>query len=206
MASAATDNQLLLWDHPVSSYAQKIRIALREKNIPFTAQTPKGLGSGFPSATDESFASTNPRIEVPVLVDGDLEIFDSTIILEYIEEKFPAQPLLPKGDPAARAKARMIEEVCDTQYEGLNWGLGEMSWFKRADGQGDLEEKLKAQAAHQTKQLQGWLTERLSGEEYFLASTVSAGRTCVSRRFSIAQYPMDWDPMMEVPSHNGTRG
>ncbi|KAJ9614107.1 hypothetical protein H2200_002243 [Cladophialophora chaetospira] len=166
MATSSSKDQLFLWDHPVSSYAQKIRIALREKDIPFTAQVPRGLGSGFPNATDESFASSNPRIEVPVLVDGDLQIFDSTIILEYIEDKFPEPALLPpRTDPTARAKARMIEDVCDTQYEGLNWGLGEINWFKRAEG--EAAEKLKAQAKHQTKQLQAWLNERLGGEDYF---------------------------------------
>src|SRR5882757_1280184 len=157
MSSSLT--QLLLYDHPVSSYAQKVRIALRTKNIPFTSVVPQGLGSGYPNATDQTFAGANPRVEVPVLVDGDVTIFDSTIILEYIEEKWPEPALLlPRSDPAARARARMIEEVCDTQYEALNWGLGEIGWFKRAEG--ELARKLKAEAKHQTGQLQAWLTER----------------------------------------------
>ncbi|TKA48614.1 hypothetical protein B0A54_00750 [Friedmanniomyces endolithicus] len=59
---------LLLWDHPTSSYAQKIRIALREKQIPFTSQRPSGLGSGGPVP---DLADTNPRLEVPCLEDGD---------------------------------------------------------------------------------------------------------------------------------------
>ena len=58
-----------------------------------------------------NFSATNPRIEVPVLVDGDLQIFDSTIIMEYIEEKWPEPALLPpRSDPLARARTRMIEE------------------------------------------------------------------------------------------------
>lgn len=42
----ATKTKLLLHDHPVSSYAQKVRIALREKDIPFDSKIPQGLGSG----------------------------------------------------------------------------------------------------------------------------------------------------------------
>ena len=71
---------------------------------------------------------------MPALIDGEARIFDSTIILEYLEDKHPSPALLPR-DPAARADARMIEEVCDTLYEAINWGLGEIGWFKRAEGE-----------------------------------------------------------------------
>lgn len=103
-------SKLFLHDHPVSSYAQKVRIALRAKGIPFDFKTPAGLGSG---KKIEDLGSANPRVEVPALVDGDYKIFDSKVILQYLEEKYPEHPLLPK-DVQARAEARMIEEVCDT--------------------------------------------------------------------------------------------
>ena len=109
---AAANNKLFLHDHPVSSYAQKIRIALREKDIPFDFKTPAGLGSG---KKIPNLAAANPRLEVPALEDGDFKIFDSKVILGYLEDKYPEKPLMPK-DPKQRAIARMIEEVCDTQY------------------------------------------------------------------------------------------
>ena len=121
---------MLLYEHPLSSYAQKIKIALREKGVAFDLELPESFGTG---RTDGPFAEANPRREVPVLVDGATRIFESTIILEYVEERWPNPPLLPR-DPAARANARMIEEVCDTQYEALNWGFGEVLWFRRATG------------------------------------------------------------------------
>ena len=132
---------MLLYEHPLSSYAQKVKIALREKGIDFTVETPAALGSG---KADGKFAAASPRNEVPALIDGDVRIFDSTIILEYLEDKFPSPPLLPR-DPAARAQARMIEELCDTSYEAINWGLSEIRWFKRAEGA--QAEKMKAIAA-----------------------------------------------------------
>jgi glutathione S-transferase len=101
---------------------------------------------------------------VPALIDGDVRIFDSTIILEYLEDKFPSPPLLPR-DPAARANARMIEELCDTLYEAVNWGLSEIRWFKRAEG--EQAEKMKATAARQTAELQGWLTDKLGDAQWF---------------------------------------
>ena len=57
-----------LYEHPLSSYAQKIKIALREKGVGFTTLLPEGLGSGQPNP---AFAALNPRLEVPVLVAGE---------------------------------------------------------------------------------------------------------------------------------------
>jgi RNA polymerase-associated protein len=150
-----------LYEHPLSSYAQKIKIALREKGVPFDAELPESFGTG---SQEGPFAAANPRTEVPVLIDGDVTIFESTVILEYIEERWPEPPLLPR-DPAARAFARITEEVCDTQYEAVNWGFGEILWFRRATG--DLADRLRAEAATQTRTLQDWLTARLGRAEWF---------------------------------------
>ncbi len=152
---------MLLYDHPLSSYAQKVKIALREKAVPFETELPETFGTG---RTDGPFVAANPRAEVPVLVDGDTRLFESTVILEYIEEAWPDPPLLPRS-PAARANARMTEDVCDTQYEAVNWGFGEVLWFRRATGA--LEQRLRAQAARQTATLQGWLAARLGDAPWF---------------------------------------
>ena len=152
---------MLLYEHPLSSYAQKVKIALREKGVDFKVETPQALGSG---KAQGPFAAASPRNEVPALIDGDAQIFDSTIILEYLEDKIPAPPLLPR-DPAARARARMIEDVCDTLYEAVNWGLSEIRWFKRAEG--EQAEKMTATAERQTAELQAWLTEKLGSGQWF---------------------------------------
>jgi glutathione S-transferase len=152
---------MLLYEHPLSSYAQKVKIALREKGLAFDKETPNALGSGQAAGP---FAAASPRNEVPALIDGAARIFDSTIILEYLEDKFPEPRLLPK-DPVDRANARMIEEVCDTLYEAINWGLSEIRWFKRAEG--EQAEKMKEAAARQTAELQAWLTEKLGRSLWF---------------------------------------
>ena len=156
---------MLLYEHPGSPYAQKIKIALREKGVAFEVELPATLGTG---RTDDPFGATNPRAEVPVLVDGEISIFDSTIIMEYIEERWPDPPLLPRT-PEARAAARTTEDVCDTQYEAVNWGLGEMRWFRRATGA--LAETLRAAAIQQTNVLQDWLAARLGTDLWFGGAT-----------------------------------
>lgn len=158
---SASPPELRLWEHPLSPYAQKVKIGLAEKGVAFTPMTPQALGSG--DLPDE-FRRTNYRGEVPVLLVGDRTVADSTIILELIEELFPDPPLLPK-DPFERARARTIEEVCDTHFEAINWGLSEIVNFKRADGA--LAETLTARAGEQIGRLHAWLERELGDAEWF---------------------------------------
>jgi glutathione S-transferase len=153
---------LTLFDHPLSPYAQKCKIALREKGVPFEARLPAGLGSG--AGFDDGFIAANPRAEVPALVDGDVRVFDSTIILDYVEEKWPEPPLLPQG-PAQRARSRMIEEAMDTHYEPINWGLGEILFFGRAKG--ELAKTLGERAAAQAASWRRWLEGQLGSRPWF---------------------------------------
>lgn len=140
-------------------------MALRFKNIPFAQETPQNLGSG---ETNEAFYSANPRMEVPALIDGEFKIFDSTTIVMYLEDKFPEPALLPK-DPRERAEARMLDDVCGTHYEGLNWAVGEITWFERATG--DEATRLLENAKEQTQQIQEWLTTKLGSKDFFNGST-----------------------------------
>lgn len=151
----------IVYEHPLSPYAQKVKIALDEKGVAYETRMPAAIGTGLP---DRDFLKANPRGEVPALADGDATVFDSTIILEYIEDKWPDPPLLPK-DPVSRAKARMIEDVMDSAFEPINWGLGEIRWFKRAEG--ERARALEARAMEQARGLYRWLTRELGGREWF---------------------------------------
>ncbi|EMC91446.1 hypothetical protein BAUCODRAFT_329043 [Baudoinia panamericana UAMH 10762] len=166
--------KLFLHNHPVSSYAQKVRIALREKGIDFDYTTPKGLGSGHGAPTLDPI---NPRVEVPALEDGNFKIFDSTVILAYIEDKYPEKPLLPKN-PQARATARMIEDVCDNEYEAVNWTYAEIAWAERATG--EHAQRLIAGVKQQTAEIQAWLSEKLGEQQYFCGDEFSYADVCVA--------------------------
>jgi glutathione S-transferase len=154
-------SDLLLYEHPLSPYAQKVKISLREKGVPFEVRLPEGIGTG---ATGGGFASANPRGEVPALIHGETAIFDSTIILEYIEDVWPSPPMLP-ATPALRAKVRMIEDVMDTQFEAITWGLGELNFFKRAEG--EQKAQMEARAAIQAAAFFEMLEAQLGTSEWF---------------------------------------
>src|SRR6266404_9005791 len=150
---------VLLYEHPLSPYAQKVKIALAEKGVAFECRLPD-----FMSGRDDAFAAANPRLEVPALVDGDTRVFDSTIILEYIEDRWPTPPLLPAA-PAERARVRMLEEMCDTYVEPISWAAMEIRVFKRAGGA--LAERLLARGAEQAAGVQHYLERQLADRPWF---------------------------------------
>jgi glutathione S-transferase len=104
---------LRLFSGPLSMFGAKAQIAALEKGLDFelvmvpfeTAYEPK----------HPEVLRINPKRQVPVLVHGDLEIFDSTQIFEYLEDLKPDPPLWP-GEPAARARARLLELKSDEVY------------------------------------------------------------------------------------------
>jgi len=165
---------ITLYEHPLSPYAQKVKIALREKGVDFELALPGGLGAG---GADAVFVEANPRAEVPVLVDGDLSIFDSTIILEYIEDRWPSPAMLP-ATAADRARVRMVEEVMDTHFEAINWGLGEIHWFHRAEG--ELARTLQDNAARQTQGFFSWLEDQIGDRTWFSGETFGWGDLAVA--------------------------
>lgn len=165
---------LRLYDHPFSPYAQKVKIALREKGQAFEPPMPEGIGAG---GAGGEFTAANPRAEVPALIDGDVMVFDSTIILEYIEDKWPNPPMLPK-DPAERARVRMLEEVMDTHFEALTWSLGEVRAFKRATG--ELAQKIEAGVATRLQGFYSWLERQLGERPWFNGESFGWGDLSVA--------------------------
>jgi glutathione S-transferase/RNA polymerase-associated protein len=163
---------ITLYEHPLSPYAQKVKLALYEKGLPFEPVTP----NFFQPGGDQVFNQASPRLEVPSLVDGDTTVFDSTIILEYLEDKFPQPPLL-QATPAERARMRMIEELCDTYYEAINWAIAEIRVFGRATG--DQAEQLLARAGRQIGGVHAWLERQLGEAPFFTGERFGWGDASV---------------------------
>lgn len=101
-----------LYSGPLSLFSRKVEIALAEKGVAYEREmVPFTQAQGY-SPKHPAVLAANPKAQVPVLVDGDLNLFDSTLIFEYLEDAYPAPPLYPKS-PRERARCRMLELVAD---------------------------------------------------------------------------------------------
>jgi len=108
-------SQLLLYTGPLSMFGAKAQIAILEKRIEAqTVMVPFEMKALYePKHPD--VLRINPKRQVPILIHGDLEIFDSTQIFEYLEDLQPEPRLWPTV-PAERARARLLELKSDEVY------------------------------------------------------------------------------------------
>jgi glutathione S-transferase/RNA polymerase-associated protein len=112
-----------LFDNPVSPYAFKVRATLYEKGIDFEKCEIRRQDQRT------ELLRVSPRGEVPALQDGDTVVYDSRIICDYLEEKFPSPPLVPAA-PADRARCRALELVSDTQVDACVFVLAMFKIFR----------------------------------------------------------------------------
>jgi glutathione S-transferase len=108
-------SSIQLYSGPLSMFGAKAQIAALEKRIDTVLIMVPFEMKALYEPKHPDVLRINPKRQVPVLVHGDLEIFDSTQIFEYFEDLTPEPPLWPKS-PAERARARLLELKSDEVY------------------------------------------------------------------------------------------
>lgn len=101
-----------LYDYQDCPFSQKVRLVLAEKELEFE-RVLVDLRKGEQRAPE--FLKLNPYGRVPVLIDEDVVVYDSTIINEYLEDEYPSTSLMP-DDSAGRARVRMLEDFADNSF------------------------------------------------------------------------------------------
>ena len=102
---------LIIGNH-VSPYARKVFVALDMKGVEYE------IDPIVPFFGTDAFTEVSPLRRIPVLIDGELVLNDSTVIAEYADERWPEPPLMPKG-AENRARARWMEEFADSRLGDL---------------------------------------------------------------------------------------
>lgn len=101
-----------LYDYPECPFAQKVRIVLAEKELEYETVF-VDLRKGEQRTAE--FLKLNPYGRVPVLIDEEVVVYDSTLINEYLEDEYPHPSLMPE-DSAGRARVRTLEDFCDNSF------------------------------------------------------------------------------------------
>lgn len=91
---------MTLFSRPTCPHSHRVRLVLAEKSINIEIVNVEG------PKLPEDLLDLNPYHSVPTLVDRDLVLYDSRVIIEYLDERFPHPPLMPV-DPVTRAQFRL---------------------------------------------------------------------------------------------------
>lgn len=112
-----------------SPYAWKVWLTLEHKQIPYDF---KLLSFDRGDLRTPEFRAVNPRSQVPAIVDDGFALWESTAIVEYLEERYPQQPLLPRG-ASARATVRRLMLEADHHLYPAQVDLMEATLYRPAD-------------------------------------------------------------------------
>ncbi len=101
----------------VSPYVRKVLACMNLKRLAYE------IDPITPFFGNDEYECLSPLRRIPVLIDGDVSICDSSVICAYLDDAYPQRPLLPSS-PADRARARWLEEYADTRLgDVFIWGL-----------------------------------------------------------------------------------
>jgi glutathione S-transferase len=104
---------LIFYGHPFSSYAWKALIALYEKGIAFEY---RALETEEPFTHYDELRSLWPVGQFPLIVDDGVPIFESSIIIEYLDQKIPDPQLIP-ADPRMALDVRFLDRIFDNHFQ-----------------------------------------------------------------------------------------
>jgi glutathione S-transferase len=149
-----------LYDFKSSPNCQRVKVVLAEKNLPYEI-VPIDLTKKEQKNPD--YLKMNPYGKVPVLTDDNTVLYESLIINEYLEEKYPNPPLMPK-EPAKKAKGRILVDYgmahFDSAYQKLR-----MELMKEAKEQ---SQPIIDSAKNDLKKLLQRFEEELGEQQYLL--------------------------------------
>ncbi|MCH8055697.1 MAG: glutathione S-transferase family protein [Deltaproteobacteria bacterium] len=170
----STENRIKLYDFSSSPNCQRVKVVLEEKKLPYET-VPIDLKKGEQKKSD--FLKLNPHGKVPVMIDGTAILYESCIINEYLEEKYPESPLMPR-DPAKRARIRIL----------IDFGISQLNPpYQKIRQELMKNEKERNQETIETskKELQNLLQrlDREIGDRPFLAGELSLLDAALIPRF-----------------------
>jgi len=117
---------LTLFSNAFSPFARKVVMALEYKGLEYEAV------DGLTHTNRNRLLAVNPRAEVPVLVDGDVTVVNSSDILAHLDLAYPERPIYP-ADLKARVAARALERLADARVDAILLVCSIWTWAERTD-------------------------------------------------------------------------
>src|SRR6185503_1844620 len=182
-----------LYDAVPSSNSDRVKIALHEKGLPYERAT---LVLARKDQKRPDFLKLNPYGKIPVLVEDGQILFESCIINEYLEEKYPNPPLMPK-DPYLRGRGRVLVDYALNYLHEPYWALrGQLLKPAGERDQAVIDEKQRS-----LRELMQYLETDLGDKSYFLGEFSLTDIAIIPRALRMEAYGAL--PAPSLPRLNG---
>jgi glutathione S-transferase len=171
---------ITLYHDTPSSNCDRVKIALAEKNLKWDGVRIRLLNKEQKRA---EFLQLNPYGKIPVIVEDGKVLFESCIINEYLDEKYPDPPLMPK-DPYLRGRGRILVDYALNYIHEPYWSLrGEMLKPQAERNSITLE-----QTRARLRELLQYLETALDENDYFLGALSLADIDVLPRFLRMESY------------------
>ncbi len=157
-----------LYDFSLSPRARKVRITLTAKGLEYE-KVPIDITQGEQKTPE--YLAINPYGKVPALQDNGTTVYESTIIMEYLNDTYPSPPLLP-DDVGQRARARVLMHYADNPYEHAVATLAAELLLKPMQG-GTADHEIVSQANTDLNLCFDHLTNELGNNDFLVGSTLT---------------------------------
>lgn len=172
----------------VSPYVRKVLACLLLKGVEYEIDPITAFFG------NDEFERLSPLRRIPVLVEGDLVLSDSSVICAYIDESRPEPPLLPTG-VKDRARARWFEEYADTRLgDVFIWGLfyqkfvRPMIWGEEGD-----EERIEKTLAFDLPREMDYLEREVPKSGFLFGEAIGLADISIASFFRNGAY-VGWAP------------
>jgi glutathione S-transferase len=169
---------LKLYDYPDCPFCQKVRVVLVEKDLEYETVF-VDLRRGEQKTPE--FLRLNPYGKVPVLVDDDEVIYDSTVINEYLEDEYPLPHLMPEEDSQGRARVRMLEDYCDNSFIPPTTML--LAQVRKPEAERDAQRV--EQTREELRRCLYFLRDKLDGHEYLVGNEFTLADVAFAPRMMV---------------------
>lgn len=186
----------------LSPYIRKVLVCLALKGIDYV------IDPIVPVVGSEEFSRSSPLRSVPIFIDRSVALAESTVICEYLQERYP-EPALYPATPQMRARARWLEEYADTRLgEVFIWRLFNERVVKRVVWGEEADQAMVTTALEiQAPQVLDYLEREFSAARPYLYGTMGIADITVAsfmRNAGFAGYAIDaerWPAMHSMVRH-----
>jgi len=150
-----------LYDYGPSPNCQRVEIVLHEKGLTYDI-VPVDIRKKEQKKPE--FLKLNPYGKVPVIIDGQTVLFESCIINEYLDEKYPTPPLMPK-DPYKSARIRVLIDYGLNYIQPQYWAIRGELFMKK---EGEPDRTVVEETTQKLRELLQYLENEIGGKDYFM--------------------------------------